>query len=114
MNHGYRFGLRVYAVDTAAEIEGPLIKRLRSVVALVNDWEREIYAAMKEVSDENRPQPPRRLGGYPNLIRNDASPDLQKYWDQNRPFGLHRIGGYPDYIQHDPKAEAHQIPERLR
>jgi uncharacterized protein YwqG len=72
--------------------------------------EREIYVAMKEVFDENRPQPARRLGGYPDLILKNL--DWQKSWDENRPLGMHRIGGYPDYIRHDPKAEADQEAPR--
>jgi uncharacterized protein YwqG len=72
----------------------------------LNGEEREIYAAMKAVFDENRLRPARRLGGYPDLMQQFQDPDSLRHWDENRPFGLHRIGGYPDYIQHDPRLEA--------
>jgi uncharacterized protein YwqG len=57
----------------------------------LTDGEREIYAAMKKVFDENRPQPARRLGGYPDLMQKYPNPDSQKDWDENRPFGPGRL-----------------------
>jgi uncharacterized protein YwqG len=68
--------------------------------------ESQMYAAMNDAFYENRQPPARRLGGYPDWMKDRQT---QECFDEQRPFGLHRIGGYPDDIQGDPKAEADRM-----